>query len=152
LGYPDGGLADLPAGDRARQHPYRSPFTERIRPADRTAPPSRLNVREDLLADLVAVLRTTAPTVLVIPHPDDVHPDHAAVGCLVAEALARAVAAGAAQPLVLGYIVHNPRWPPASPERPAPMPLPPEGSVRGTWVSLPLAPADLTAKTAALRA
>src|SRR5262249_45334444 len=96
--------------------------------------------------------RPAAPPLLGVPPPDDVPPAHAAVPCLAAEALARAVAAGAAQPTILGYIVHNPGWPPASPERPAPMPLPPEGSVRGTWVSVALAPADLTAKTAALRA
>src|SRR5262249_56225251 len=44
LGYPDGGLAELPAGSRARQHPFRSPFTERIRPADRAASPPPLNI------------------------------------------------------------------------------------------------------------
>src|SRR5262249_21058280 len=63
-----------------------------------------------------------------------------------------AVRAGGAPPTLPAYTLPTPGWPPASPERPAPMPLPPEGSVRGTWVSVALAPADLTAKTAALRA
>lgn len=150
LGFPDGGLAALPEDAGPRSHPFRSPFTGRTRSPD--AEGGAIYTRSTLLGELTSIVQAVNPTLVVLPHPDDVHADHATVACLVVHAVDVATPPGADEPRLLAYLVHDPAWPPAAVDPPQPMPVPGGERVRGEWVSYDLSAADLAAKTAALRA
>lgn len=131
LGYPDGGLEVL----WTRDDPYVSPYTHQ-------GPFRGREVRERLRS----VLAEAQPTLLVIPDPRDVHPDHARTGCFATEAALSL----AEPPAVLSYVVHDPLWPPALGERPD---MPPPGGRRYAttrWTTLVLTPGELATKRAAL--
>lgn len=101
---------------------------------------------------LSQVLRAARPTVIVLPHPDDVHPDHAATARFVVEAADRLRGQHVLRQDVelLAYLVHDPLWPPATAETPA---LPAPTRLHDTqWIALPLSPEEQAAKAGALRA
>src|SRR5262249_24521686 len=105
---------------------------------------------QDLTGAILRILEDVRPTLVVLPHPDDVHPDHAATARFVVEAVdrlrTRHVLSRDVGPLA--YMVHDPIWPPTAAETPT---LPPPSRIHDThWVALPLSPAEQTAKVAAL--
>src|SRR5262249_12533391 len=107
LGFPDGGLAPLWQSHWSR--PFTSPFTGWARPRyPGSADAHAAYDGRDLTALIGRELREFRPTVVVMPHPDDAHLDHAHAGRFVIEALTRLETSGALphRPAVLGYMVH----------------------------------------------
>jgi len=110
LGYPDQGLTALAGKNWKREIPYTSPFTKANYAFYRNSfNPSAMYSGEDLVADLVTILRRFSPTVVYFPHPDDGHPDHRAAVQLVLAALLEAEMGE--DPELRLYVVHAPRWP-----------------------------------------
>ncbi len=151
LGFPDGGLTEL-----WRTHwalPYVSPYTGRNRsPYADTADPHVEYEGRDLTAVMARLLADFRPTLVIMPHPSDTHPDHASASWFVTEAVQR-VQAERRLPFdvqMLTYLVHYPSWPrltgPAEDRR-----LVPLGTLPGTaWSEADLTPEELAAKRAAL--
>jgi LmbE family N-acetylglucosaminyl deacetylase len=114
LGFPDGGLCLLAskymaAGVRA----LRSPYTRRVAPPRTEAMVRGVVYRGfDVRKELERVLADFRPSLVVLPHPEDEHPDHCASSIFVREALAElALAATPLAPRVLYYLVHHGDWP-----------------------------------------
>jgi LmbE family N-acetylglucosaminyl deacetylase len=151
LGFPDGGLADLWQSHWASR--YTSPFTQWDRPRYPGAADAQTPYEgRHLTAALARELREFRPTVVVLPHPDDAHLDHAHAGRFVVEALTRLEASGALahRPAVLGYVVHygpGTSWPPSPPDADLP---PPPGLRHASWVELRLDADAVAAKRAAV--
>ena len=151
LGFPDGGLAELWRNHWAR--PYISPYTGTERPPYHdTVDPYVEYEGRDLTGALVKLLGDFRPTLVIMPHPNDRHPDHASASWFVTEAIQRAEAEGRmpADLRVLTYLVHYPSWPvltgPAEDRR-----LVPIAGLAGTvWSEADLTPEELAAKRAAL--
>lgn len=151
LGYPDQGLSALATRNWQREDPYTSPYTRANYPFYRNSfNPSALYCGEDLVADLVRILRRFSPTVIYFPHPEDGHPDHrAAVGLVLAALLSVDMDE---QPELRLYVVHAPSWP--APRRLA-MDLAltvPTALDQWEWSSLELAVRLREVKVAAIRA
>ncbi len=153
LAFPDGGLAALWQAHWGRARPYTSPFTETDTPPypGVVAPHAEYD-GQDLTAALVEVLAAVRPTLVVMPHPDDVHPDHAATARFVVEAIQRLRSRHVLprELELITYLVHDPLWPPTTAETAT---LPPPSRIHDTaWLQLPLSPAEQSAKAAALHA
>lgn len=107
LGFPDRGLRELVIGPADRV--YTSPYTLRSSvPYEQARSPGLAYTGAELRAEVAAVIEEFAPTLVLAPTLRDRHPDHRAVGAVVAEALA------ATGHLDSGrwYIVHgDPEWP-----------------------------------------
>ncbi len=89
LGYPDRGTAALWNGYWSRSNPYRAPYSNATQsPYERTYNPQSVYAGEDLLQDLMAIIRSYQPDLLIYPHPDDVHPDHWGLSALTRLAMA----------------------------------------------------------------
>ncbi len=148
LGFPDGGLAELWQMHWLPSHPYTSPYT------GESSPPEPEGVGydgKDLTSVVSRLMRDFRPTVVVMPHPYDVHLDHAYTSYFVTEALTTLQADHVlpANVTVLTYLVHHPWWP--ATRAPAFDRMQPLATVPDTtWVETELAPAELDAKRAAL--
>ncbi len=153
LAFPDGGLDALWQSHWARDRPYTSPYTATDSPPYPGVVDPHLEYDgQDLTAALVHVLAPVRPTLVVMPHPDDVHLDHAATARFVVEAVERLQARHLLPHdlALLTYLVHDPMWPPTRAETAA---LPPPSRIHDTqWLALPLSPDEQAAKAAALHA
>lgn len=124
LGYPDGSLGRLgrtplpPVLRRAggpcergdRTYGTRGRWRRDVHSARSGAPAAY--TAEDAVADLAALLERFHPDELVVTHPNDIHPDHAATYTLVRRALDRLPFA----PRLLRGLIHNGDCWPADPE------------------------------------
>jgi mycothiol S-conjugate amidase len=148
LGFPDGGLAQLWRMHWLRSRPYTSPYTKE------NSPPDAETVGydgEDLTSVIRRILHEFRPSVVVMPHPYDVHLDHSHASYFVTEALSDLEESGglARRPLVLTYLVHYPSWP--ATRGPAFDRVLPAAELPDTaWTEAELTPAELEAKRAAL--
>jgi LmbE family N-acetylglucosaminyl deacetylase len=158
LGYPNNGLVAL---WRPEHWPYsrlyRSPRTAvslspYVRSLTRDAP----YCGQQVLSDLITLLREVQPTAIFVTHPQDVHPDHWATCAFVQYALATIAARGAQwarNTRVYGYLVHWPRYP--LPRRFSPrLPLLPPSELASDhrqWLRLPLSPQVAQTKLRAIR-
>jgi N-acetyl-1-D-myo-inositol-2-amino-2-deoxy-alpha-D-glucopyranoside deacetylase len=90
LGYPDDGINKLWTSHWSRQSAYTSPHTLFSHAHYRTS--FRHDARYDgfdLGTEIERVIRTFKPDWIVLPDPRDQHPDHAATGVFVLDALRR---------------------------------------------------------------
>jgi LmbE family N-acetylglucosaminyl deacetylase len=152
LGFPDGGLAELWRAHWSRAHPYTSPYTQEDSPPyPHAIDPDVDYDGQDLLSVVEGVLREFQPTLVVMPHPQDRHPDHVHTGYFVTEAVTDLQAAGTLPRGVelLTYVVHFPSWPAIQPPI-RDRQLPVDDIAETHWAELELAPEDLAAKRAAL--
>jgi LmbE family N-acetylglucosaminyl deacetylase len=162
LGFPDGGLLPLLHAHWRRTHPERSSTTGARKPPYPEALDPRVAYDGyDLRRELERILRESHPTMVVLPHPLDRHPDHHATGLFLLLALADVVGESATPmpllPRLLAYLVHWPDWPPgwnATPSLAATettLELPPAFAVGdGTRADLTLSKLEVTEKGAAL--
>jgi LmbE family N-acetylglucosaminyl deacetylase len=150
LGFPDEGLCVLASGRRVRTA-FESPYTQRESPPlSEQIVPGTMYRGDDLVREMTRLIEEFRPTLVVLPHPADEHPDHCATHRLVHHALADAVDAGLRPPRVLHYIIHYPQWPSAEQ---ADGRLEPPLSVRTeewNWRTLTLTSPERTAKSVAL--
>ena len=113
LSYPDRGTALLWNNFWSEAHPYRSPFSGATRsPYPVTYNPDSVYAGEDYLADLVSILESYQPDLIVYPHPDDVHPDHWGLAAFTRLAMATVERAHPDyRPWSYAYLIHRPRYP-----------------------------------------
>ena len=147
LGYPDGGLLHL-----FLEH-YTAPYASRY--TGRTAVPYAGALRpgapytgQNLERDLARVLDTVRPDVVLLPSPEDQHPDHRAASSFVTRLLALRGEADRER----FWIVHGGlEWPvPKGLHAGLPLLLPPRGHGL-PWQKLALTPAEERVKLSAIR-
>jgi LmbE family N-acetylglucosaminyl deacetylase len=155
LGFPDDGLCRL-AERYLSARAFESPYTDRVSP-----PPTEQIIRGvryrgvDVRREIERVVAAFAPTLIVLPHPEDEHPDHCSThifGRDAVEALARRGIVPRAR--VLHMLVHYAQWPLSADAGAGSELLPPEGFPpnEGRWVSLALTDDEAALKRKALLA
>lgn len=155
LAYPERGLSALWWDYWESDRPYRSPYSrlERIT-YPRAFHPGTPYSGAALLADLRTILRQEYPDLIVMPHPNDEHPDHRALSAFIALAVELERAEDPAfQPLMLGYLVHYGLYPQPFGLRPGRILRPPRRlETLGEWLQWRLSVDDLAAKREAVKA
>lgn len=151
LGYPDQGLVPMWFTHWETVNPYTARYTQTSRsPYANSFHQAAIYAGSSLLEDMTKVLRQVQPTILLIPHPNDAHPDHWA-GYLFAErALESLKLQGlpfAQETRVYTYLIHRGKWPLPKGLRPF-LPLVPPATLVGrgdNWMasSLPREVAEL---------
>jgi LmbE family N-acetylglucosaminyl deacetylase len=152
LGFPDDGLCVLASARRAGDA-FESPYTRRASPpAAEQILPGTMYRGMDLEAELRRIIEAFRPTLVVLPHPGDLHPDHCATELFAREAVAGAVQAGLRPPRVLYYLIHYPAWPPASGSGQGPVMGQPAGlrAGGGRWTALALTAEEQAGKRLAI--
>jgi LmbE family N-acetylglucosaminyl deacetylase len=156
LGFPDEGLCVLASAARAGRA-FESPYTKRESPPEsEQIVPGTTYRGDDLIRELTRLVEEFRPTLVVMPHPGDEHPDHCATHLLAHQAIATAVEAGLPHPRVLHYLVHYRQWPTEESvgAPPSGASLVPPSSVPDdwNWKTLALTRAERSAKTLSLQA
>jgi LmbE family N-acetylglucosaminyl deacetylase len=157
LGFPDEGMCLLASRYLSAKRQFESPFTDRLSPPLTEQVIRGVRYRgTDVRRELAQVISDFAPTVIVMPHQDDDHPDHCATHIFGKEALAQITRQRHVllRTRLLYYLVHNDQWP-LSPEavtgaalqKPADFPV-----TGGHWSSLRLTESEIEAKRQALLA
>jgi LmbE family N-acetylglucosaminyl deacetylase len=155
LGFPDGGVCliashYLPARARA----FVSPYTRRVEP-----PASEQMIRgvryrgADIRRELERILVEYRPTMVTLPHPEDLHPEHCSSYIFAREALDVVAARDRTlKPRVLHYLIHYDEWPPETGTNPDTALQPPSGFPprEGEWRTLTLTAAEIAGKRRAL--
>jgi LmbE family N-acetylglucosaminyl deacetylase len=154
LGFPDGGMCELASTYlSAKARAFKSPYTDRISPPLTEQVIRGVRYRgADVRRELERLLIEFAPTVIVIPHPEDEHPDHCSTHIFVSEALAAAPVRRRPRPRILRYLVHYGQWP-LSPDAVSGANLRPPADFppgEGRWLSLALTQDEAESKRAAL--
>jgi N-acetyl-1-D-myo-inositol-2-amino-2-deoxy-alpha-D-glucopyranoside deacetylase len=113
LSYPDRGTPSEWNDNWSAQDPYRSPYSQDVKsPYPITYNPKSVYAGEDYLADLMSILKSYRPDLIIYPHPDDVHPDHWGLNVFTRLAIAEVNHSEADfQPTQLTYLVHRPDFP-----------------------------------------
>lgn len=156
LGFPDEGLCQLASTylfDKRRA--FESPYTNRESP-----PPTEQVIRGaryrgvDVRRELETLVQREAPTLIVVPHPEDEHPDHCSTHIFAREALGVLPPRMTAKVRVLHYLVHYGQWPLTADSGIGTTLSPPDAfpPAEGRWLSLPLTPGEADAKKQALLA
>lgn len=156
LGFPDGGLEALWRAGPAVPTPVRSPTTEvTVVPYPDAAGPGVPYTWPAAVALLEDALSAVRPDLLLVPHPGDTHPDHAAAARFGMEAVCRLVRGRrlSQRTRVFFYLVHHERWPEAAPPGTSAQRPPRRRDVPETgWRRFPLDAERLARKGAALEA
>jgi LmbE family N-acetylglucosaminyl deacetylase len=161
LGFPDRGLHPIWEAHWSVSKPYMSPHTRRNRS---TYPNSYTQAVQysgaTLVEQIMGVMRGFYPDWVVLPDPRDHHPDHAATGAFVLEALRKLRESGESpfsETQAFTYLVHYPGYPNSdgwmsSVNRPLAGGALSDGQAHdGTqWVTLPIDSDELKGKRQAL--
>jgi LmbE family N-acetylglucosaminyl deacetylase len=156
FGYPDRGLKPMWETNWDEQHLYRSAYTGHVRsPYTRSYTPHASYCGVSLVADLARAMREFQPTDILVTHPADDHPDHAAAPAYAQAALRECSRAG--EPWARGarlryYIIHRGDWPLPQGLHPSHPLAPPPGlvSLDTQWDIYPASPEARVAKAHAL--
>ncbi|MCL5676622.1 MAG: PIG-L family deacetylase [Firmicutes bacterium] len=115
LGYPDRGLAPMWSTYWSPEHRFFSRFTQTDHsPYINSLTPGAPYSGQAVVEDLERVLVDDKPTILVFPHPNDMHPDHWATNAFTGYTLQELKDEGypfAAQVRQYLYLVHRGDWP-----------------------------------------
>ena len=113
LGYPDRGLNALWLGDWTNKCPVRAAYTKAItNPYSIAFNHKARYCGSDLLADLQTIFQNYSPDFVVLPHPNDEHPDHRAISNFVRLVLALQIMADVKYHIeVWGYLIHYGSYP-----------------------------------------
>ena len=156
LGFPDDGLCRLAERYVSARRAFESPYTDRVRPPQTEQIIRGVRYRGiDLRREIERIMTAFAPTLIVLPHPEDEHPDHCSThifGRDAVEALARRGVAPRAR--VLHMLIHYGQWPLSADAGTGSELRPPEGFPprEGRWFSLPLTEDEAALKKKALLA
>jgi LmbE family N-acetylglucosaminyl deacetylase len=113
LGYPDRGLLNLWKGNWNQDCPVRAIFTRAVaNPYANAYNPLSRYCGNDVLDDVINIIGNFLPDLIVIPHPNDDHPDHRAAGnftrmavSLIQEEIPYY------QPQIFAYLIHSGQFP-----------------------------------------
>ncbi len=147
LGYPDLGTLQIWINHWAERPAYQS-FLTRAKevPYSYAFRPGAPYRGEEIVKDLMTILREFGPTKVFVSNPADHHPDHQS-GYLFAEValwnLEREM-----HPAVYPYLVHDKGWPPKGTKDL----VPPAYLEEADWLTFPLEPKMVEKKRAALEA
>jgi LmbE family N-acetylglucosaminyl deacetylase/glycosyltransferase involved in cell wall biosynthesis len=155
LGYPDRGLLNLWIGNWNQDCPIRAIFTRAIsNPYANAYNPLSSYCGSDVLNDVTNIVGDFLPDLIVIPHPNDDHPDHRAAGnftrmavSLLQEKLPYY------NPQMLGYIIHYGQFPQLRGyhlDQPLLPPSPLSGE-QNLWYRHDLSPDEVQTKLASIR-
>lgn len=109
LGYPDKGLKPMLGKFYSETTPFVSSGTRfNHNPYSGTYKPSRIYAGENVVADLKEIIDDFKPTVIIVSHPRDSHPDHQA--CF--QLLKRALEGDSKRVKIFAYLVHFRLYPP----------------------------------------
>jgi LmbE family N-acetylglucosaminyl deacetylase len=163
LGFPDDGVCLIASkylstkvSAPAKNRPLKSPYTGRDEPPSDEQLIRGVAYRGvDIRREIEAILASYKPTLVVMPHPEDRHPEHCGTAIFVREAL-DAIAKNPGRmpaPRILYYLIHYDPWPnldedPASPLQP-PSDFPKSG---GQWRTLELTKPEAAIKQRAIAA
>jgi LmbE family N-acetylglucosaminyl deacetylase len=119
LGFPDRGTPEEWENHWLPSNPYRSRFTKMTSSPYRNSFQRRVPFAGERLADNIeTVLKEVDPDTIVLPHPNDTHPDHWGTNAFVLYALADLGALGHGRtlwgpkaPEMMYYLVHRGDWP-----------------------------------------
>jgi LmbE family N-acetylglucosaminyl deacetylase len=156
LSYPDGGTPSLWGDHWSAQTPYRSPYSgTRRSPYPVTYDQAAVYAGADLLHDLVSILRSYSPDLIVYPHPNDVHPDHWGLSVFTRLALAQVQRENPAyHPDSYVYLIHRPDFPVPAGQHPNASLVPPTAlrNLPPHWFRLDLSAEETAQKWQALQA
>jgi LmbE family N-acetylglucosaminyl deacetylase len=112
LGYPDRGLEFLWTQHWPSDKPFKSRYTESDHsPYSNSYTPGAVYAGQNLFANLEQIIAAFKPTVIVLPHPNDEHRDHATTYAFTAAVLYKQNAAGLPMPRLQYYLVHRGDYP-----------------------------------------
>lgn len=112
LGFPDRGLEALWNNYWETSKPFRSRYTESDHsPYFNSYQKNAPYAGQAVLADLEDLITRFRPTLIVLPHPQDEHRDHAATYAFVVTAVAELTYRGMAPPTLYSYLVHRGDFP-----------------------------------------
>jgi LmbE family N-acetylglucosaminyl deacetylase len=154
LSYPDRGTKPMWLANWNTDCPYYSTYTKTTRsPYPRTYNPNATYCGWDVLKDMRSIIESYKPEIVVISHPDDLHPDHLAVSNFTRMAIALENQVNPSYlPDLLGYIVHYANFPLPLGHHPS-IPLLPPNPLSGPeyqWERLDLSPQQEVTKTTAV--
>jgi len=155
LGFPDRGLCAILRHYWADKPPYyMSPYTLEDRPplGDVLLPHTEYD-GGDLKREVTSVLGNFRPTVVVVTHPRDPHPDHCATYSVVRGAVqALEERDPTFHPLFLTFLIPFGQWPTSPGTDGGASLFPPVGfsETDGIRISFPLSPVEVTTKRQAL--
>jgi LmbE family N-acetylglucosaminyl deacetylase len=154
LSYPDRGTPALWNDRWTISNPYRSPYSGDTKsPYPNTYNPQSDYAGADYLADIISILNSYRPDLIVFPHPQDVHPDHWGLNVFTRLAITLIRHNDPAyQPTELTYLVHRPDFPEIRGLKPQ-APLTPPAvlfALSPDWFRLDLTPADIILKGQAI--
>ena len=154
LGFPDGGMCLIASHYlAANARAFVSPYTQRGQPPASEQMMRGVRYRgADIRRELERVLVDYRPTLVTLPHPEDLHPEHCSTYIFGREALDAVRAIDRTlRPRVLHYLIHYDNWPDEGADadtllEPAPQ-FPPR---EGDWRTLTLTAAEVAGKRRAL--
>lgn len=113
LGYPDRGMNRMWKDYWDEANPYFSRYTGRDHsPYTDSYHYNAPHAGQVVLADLEKIITDYQPTVILLPHPNDEHPDHAATWAFVSTAVAKLEITGQLPPVSMyTYLVHRGDFP-----------------------------------------
>ena len=156
LSYPDRGTPSEWNDHWSAQNPYRSPYSRDTKsPYPLTYNPNSVYAGEDYLADVMSILKSYRPDLIVYPQPDDVHPDHWGLNAFTRLSIAEINHSDASfQPAQLTYLVHRPDFPTVRGLKPQESLVPPPAlfSLYPDWFRWDLTPDDVARKGQAVQA
>jgi LmbE family N-acetylglucosaminyl deacetylase len=156
LSYPDRGSPSEWNDHWLAQNPYRSPYSQDTKsPYPLTFTPESVYSGADYLADIISILKSYRPDLIVYPHPDDVHPDHWGLNVFTRLAIAEVTHSETTfQPTQLTYLVHRPDFPTIRGLKPQEILVPPPAiaALYPDWIRWDLTPADIQRKGQAVQA
>jgi LmbE family N-acetylglucosaminyl deacetylase len=156
LSYPDRGSPSEWNNNWSAQQPYRSPYSQDTKsPYLLTYNPQSVYAGEDFLADIMSILESYRPDLIVYPHAEDVHPDHWGLNVFTRLAIAEVSHTDAVfQPTQLTYLVHRPDFPTIKGLKPQESLLPPPAllALSSNWLRWDLTSEDVMQKGKAVQA
>jgi N-acetyl-1-D-myo-inositol-2-amino-2-deoxy-alpha-D-glucopyranoside deacetylase len=156
LSYPDRGSPSEWNDHWSVQDPYRSSYSQDSRsPYPLTYNPKSVYAGADYLADIMSIMASYRPDLIVYPHPDDVHPDHWGLNGFTRLAIAEVTHTDSTfQPTQLTYLVHRPDFPTVRGLKLQESLVPPPAlvTVEPDWFRWDLGPADIQRKGLAVQA